>query len=58
MNYSKYEPLFGSWHIIEEIGSGGEGSLYRISRTDALGHTYYSALKVVVEEHLESAMAS
>ena len=21
--YSKYEPIFGSWHITEEIGSGG-----------------------------------
>ena len=58
MNYSKYEPLFGSWHIIEEIGSGGEGSLYRISRTDALGHTYYSALKVVSVPASESETAS
>lgn len=61
MNYKKYEPIFGSWYIDEEIGRGGEGSLYRIHRTDALGHRYYSALKVVTvpanEAETESLMA-
>ena len=47
MDYRKYEPIFGSWYITEELGSGAEGSLYRIERTDALGHKYYSALKAV-----------
>ena len=45
--YSKYEPIFGTWHITDELGTGAEGHLYRISRTDALGHVFYSALKAV-----------
>ena len=45
--YSKYEPIFGSWHITEEIGAGAEGHLYRIRREDALGHVFYSALKAI-----------
>lgn len=45
--FSKYEPIFGSWHITGELGSGAEGHLYRISREDALGHVFYSALKAV-----------
>ena len=24
MDYRQYEPIFGSWHITEEIGSGAE----------------------------------
>ena len=60
--YSKYEPIFGSWHIISELGSGAEGHLYRISREDALGHVFYSALKAVTipaggEVDLESLIA-
>ena len=47
MNPRQYEPIFGYWKIEEELGSGAEGSLYRISRTDALGHVYYSALKYI-----------
>lgn len=58
MNYTQYEPLFGSWYITEEIGSGAEGSLYRIRRTDALGHEYYSALKAVSVPASESETAS
>lgn len=46
-DYSRYEPLFGSWHIVEELGAGAEGSLFRICRSDALGHKYYSALKAI-----------
>lgn len=45
--YSKYEPLFGSWRITEEIGAGSEGHLYRITRDDALGNAFYSALKAI-----------
>lgn len=60
--YSKYEPIFGSWHITEEIGSGAEGHLYRIRRTDSIGHEFYSALKAISipgggETELESMMA-
>ena len=58
MDYRQYEPIFGSWYITEEIGSGAEGSLYRICRTDALGHEYYSALKAVSVPSSESETAS
>lgn len=60
--FSKYEPIFGSWHITEEIGAGAEGHLYRIRREDALGHVFYSALKAITipsagEAELESIIA-
>ena len=58
MDYRQYEPIFGSWYITEELGSGAEGSLYRICRTDALGHKYYSALKAVSVPASESETAS
>ncbi len=58
MDYKQYEPIFGSWYITEEIGSGAEGSLYRIVRTDALGHKYYSALKAVTVPASEAETAS
>ncbi len=58
MDYKQYEPVFGSWYIKEEIGSGAEGSLYRICRTDALGHEYYSALKAVSVPASEAETAS
>ena len=45
--YSKYEPVFGAWQIVAEIGSGAEGHLYRIQREDSLGHEYFSALKAI-----------
>ena len=57
--YSKYEPIFGSWHITEEIGAGAEGHLYRIRREDALGHVFYSALKAItIPGNGESELAS
>ena len=60
--YSKYEPIFGTWHITGELGTGAEGHLYRISRTDALGHVFYSALKAISipaggEAEMESLIA-
>lgn len=58
MDVKKYEPIFGSWYITEELGSGGEGSLYRICRTDSLGHKYYSALKAVSVPASKSETAS
>ena len=58
MNPRQYEPIFGSWKIEEELGSGAEGSLYRISRTDSLGHKYYSALKYISVPSSESETAS
>jgi len=53
-----YEPIFGSWYIDEQLGAGAEGSLYRISRTDALGHKSYSALKAVSVPASKSETAS
>lgn len=58
MNVRQYEPIFGSWYVTEELGTGGEGSLYRICRTDALGHDYYSALKAVSAPSSTSEIAS
>ena len=61
--YSKYEPIFGSWRIDEELGSGAEGYLFRIWREDSLGHKFYSALKAITIPkgglaELESLMAT
>ena len=58
MNLRQYEPIFGSWYITEELGAGAEGNLYRICRTDALGHNYYSALKAVSVPASKSETAS
>ena len=58
MNCKQYEPIFGSWYITEELGTGSEGSLYRICRTDALDHKYYSALKVISAPSSESETVS
>lgn len=45
--YKKYEPIWGSWYIQDELGHGSEGSLYRVRRRDSLGNEYYSAVKAV-----------
>lgn len=58
MDVRKYEPIFGSWYVTEELGTGGEGSLYRICRTDALNCNYYSALKAVSVPSSKSETAS
>lgn len=42
----KYEPVFGTWSISREIGSGKCGKVFEITRTDH-GETYRAALKVV-----------
>ncbi len=44
--YSKYEPLFGSWKIKELLGEGSYGKVYEIERED-FGTTYRSALKAI-----------
>lgn len=46
-DYRKYEPLFGSWYIEEEIGRGAEGRLFRIRKQDAFGEVFHSVLKAV-----------
>ncbi|MBR2653059.1 MAG: protein kinase [Lachnospiraceae bacterium] len=58
MDCRRYEPIFGSWYITEELGSGAEGSLYRICQTDALGHKFYSALKAVSVPSSKSEIGS
>lgn len=62
-DYSKYEPLFGAWHIVRKIGSGAGGSVYEISRTDEFGVTLRSALKAVTlpaggEDEIKSVLFS
>lgn len=38
---------FPGWHIVEEIGSGGFGKVYKIEKNDPYGKTGYSAMKVI-----------
>ena len=40
------EPLFGSWHVVRLIGSGGGGEVYEIERSE-FGTVYKEALKVI-----------
>ena len=44
--FSKYEPLFGSWKINKLIGEGNYGRVYEIERED-FGVTYRAALKAI-----------
>ena len=44
--YRQYEPVFGQWKIVEEIGAGSFGEVYRIERQD-FGHMYTAALKAI-----------
>lgn len=36
--YRKYEPLFGSWYIKDQIGEGSFGKVYVIERKEMGGH--------------------
>ena len=44
--YKKYEPIFGSWHIVREIGEGSFGKVFEIERRE-FGRTYKAALKTI-----------
>lgn len=44
--YKQYEPLFGAWKIVRQIGEGGFGKVFEIGRED-FGTTYKAALKVI-----------
>ncbi|MDD5901817.1 MAG: serine/threonine-protein kinase [Oscillospiraceae bacterium] len=44
--YKKYEPIFGKWHIVKELGEGSYGKVFEIERED-FGYTYKAALKAV-----------
>lgn len=41
----KYEPLWGNWRVIELIGEGSYGRVYRVVRQD--GGSYESAVKLI-----------
>ena len=62
-DYSKYEPLFGSWTITKKLGTGAAGSVFEIERTDEFGVTFHSALKAITipaggEEEIKSVLFS
>ncbi|MBS7366542.1 MAG: serine/threonine protein kinase, partial [Oscillospiraceae bacterium] len=44
--YKKYEPIFGKWHIVRELGEGGFGKVFEIERRD-FGGTYKAALRAI-----------
>ena len=44
--YKKYEPLFGKWHIVREIGRGSYGSVYEIEQEE-FGINYTAAMKAI-----------
>lgn len=58
--YKKYEPIFGSWKIVSEIGEGSYGKVFEIERED-FGRTYKAALKAITipqsQSEIKSAMA-
>lgn len=41
------EPFFGKWRIVEKLGNGSFGAVYKIKCSDYNGTEYYSALKVI-----------
>ncbi len=55
--YKKYEPIFGSWHIVREIGEGSFGKVFEIERED-FGQTYRAALKAITIPQNESELKS
>ncbi len=59
--YKKFEPIFGEWHIVREIGEGSYGKVFEIERTD-FGYSYRAALKVISipqsESELDSALGT
>lgn len=44
MNLKAFEPLWGSWHLLEPIGQGSSGTVYRAEQK-VFDHTYFSAVK-------------
>ncbi|MDO4815879.1 MAG: protein kinase [Bacillota bacterium] len=59
--YKKYEPIFGEWHIVREIGEGSFGKVFEIERED-FGYTYKAALKAITipqsQSELDGILAS
>lgn len=60
IDYSKYEPIFGAWHIVDKIGEGTFGTVYIIERQE-LGISYRSAMKAITipgsHDEVKSVMA-
>ena len=53
--YKKYEPIFGEWHIVREIGEGSFGKVFEIERVDDYnGDTYKATLKIITIPQSES----
>lgn len=55
--YKKYEPIFGAWKIVREIGEGSFGQVFEIERTD-FGRTYKAALKAIAIPQNQSEIES
>ena len=55
--YKKYEPVFGSWKIVREIGEGSFGKVFEIERRD-FGYTYKAALKAITIPQSQSEVKS
>lgn len=55
--YKRYEPIFGEWRIVREIGSGSFGKVFEIERED-FGYTYKAALKAVTIPQNQSELDS
>ena len=53
--YKQYEPIFGSWRIICQIGEGSFGKVFEIERED-FGVTYRAALKAITVPASESEL--
>jgi serine/threonine protein kinase len=55
--YKKYEPIFGTWKIVQPLGEGSFGKVYEIMRED-YGEIYRSALKAITVPQSESEIKS
>ena len=55
--YKKYEPIFGEWSIVRELGEGSFGKVFEIERRD-FGYTYKAALKAITIPQSQSEVKS
>ncbi len=55
--YKKYEPIFGDWKIVRELGSGSFGKVFEIQWED-FGYTYKAALKAITIPQSQSELDS
>lgn len=41
-----FEPLWGTWHVVRQIGKGSTGTVWLVQRKDSLsGQDQYAAVK-------------